>query len=401
MVVSPTMGPGLEARIQRVFMAQGVFAERGLCPSASPSHRMLATDIDVLTSEYVSGFHLTRRHAECKGGKIPLLDRILWLNGVRSLLGADGSYLILSDFDKDASDFALSLEIHLIIFSQLGAWESSISIPHDAWPCRSDFATYDSALVAWTRLSGASDSDAYWRFLREVSAFIKIDSWLSFRYRYLNRLFRFMDGLSKQYDRMHSNRDQTLCARYCFSGLIVRLSQYLLSICSDVTRLPATDVKAYLTQHFTYGDQDPERTSALIKSIVDWVKHGLEKKGIPLPTDIDPSRLFEAPAYTPDLLELIDRLLQQGDEARYLTIAVEAMQFSTPTTVSKFPKLLAAATAGSNLAALVKGFAIRAFSTPTELAEPVDEGLKAAYHLTPPETTRGRKSGKGQLSFQA
>ncbi len=65
MVVSPTMGPGLEARVQRVFMAQGVFAERGLCPSASPSHRMLATDIDVLTSEYVSGFHLTRRHAEC------------------------------------------------------------------------------------------------------------------------------------------------------------------------------------------------------------------------------------------------------------------------------------------------------------------------------------------------
>jgi hypothetical protein len=362
---------------------------------------MLATDIDVLTSEYVSGFHLTRRHAECKGGRIPLLDRILWLNGVRSLLGADGSYLILSDFDKDASDFALSLEIQLINFSQLEAWESSISIPHNVWPCRSDFATYDSALAAWARLSGAPDSDAYWRSLREVVAFIEIDSWLKFRYRHLNRLFRFMDGLNKQYDKMRPNKDQALCARYCFSSLLVRLSQYLLSMCYDVTRLPTTDTKAYLTQHFTYGDQDPERSSAMIKSIVDWVKRGLEKKGIPLPTEIDPNRLFEAPAYAPDLLELVDRLLQQGDEARYLTVAVEAMQFSTPAIVGKFPKLKAAATAGSNLAALVKGFVIRAFSIPAELAEPVDEGLKATYHSPPPETTRGRKPGKGQLSFQA
>jgi len=399
MLISPTMGSGLEARVQRVFMAQGVFAERGLFPSASPSHRMLATDIDVLTSEYVSGFHLTRRHAECKGGRTPLIDRILWLNGVRSLLGADGSYLVLSEFDKDASDFALSLEIQLINFSQLEAWESSIGIPHDVWPCRSDFATYDSALTAWSRLSGTLESDSYWRFLRGVISFIEVDGWLSFRYGYLNRLLRLMDGLSTQYDRMRSNKDQALCARYCFSALLVRLSQYLLSICSDVTRLPATDIKGYLTQHFTYGDQDPERTSALIKSIVDWVKLGLEKKSIPLPTEVDPNRLFEAPAYTPDLLELIDRLLQQSDAARYLTIAVEAMQFSTPASVSRFAKLKAAAKAGSTLAALVKGFSIRAFSTPSELAEPPDEGLKAAYRSIPPEPTRGRKSGKGQLSF--
>ena len=79
MVATPLAGAGLEARVQRLFLAQGVFAERHLFPTASPDHRMLATDIDVLISEYVSGFHVTRRHAECKGGKTRLLDRILWL----------------------------------------------------------------------------------------------------------------------------------------------------------------------------------------------------------------------------------------------------------------------------------------------------------------------------------
>ena len=96
----------LEARAHRLFLAQGLFAERGLLPTATPDRRMLATDIDVLVSEYGSGFHLTRRHVECKSGKFALLDRILWLNGVRTLLRADSSYLVATDIDLSASDFA-------------------------------------------------------------------------------------------------------------------------------------------------------------------------------------------------------------------------------------------------------------------------------------------------------
>ena len=56
-------GVGLEARVQRLFLAQRVFAERHLFPAASPDHRMLAIDIDVLVSEYASGFNVTKRHA--------------------------------------------------------------------------------------------------------------------------------------------------------------------------------------------------------------------------------------------------------------------------------------------------------------------------------------------------
>ena len=75
-------GVALEARVQRLFLAQGIFAERSLYPAADAGHSLLATDIDVLVSEYASGYHLTRRHAECKSGKrVRILDRVLWLNG--------------------------------------------------------------------------------------------------------------------------------------------------------------------------------------------------------------------------------------------------------------------------------------------------------------------------------
>ena len=397
----PTSGVGLEARVQRLFMAQGVFAERGLFPSASPDHRMLATDIDVLVSEYASGFHVTRRHAECKGGKTPLLDRILWLRGVRTLLGADGSYLVVLDFDKDASDFARALDIQLLTVRQLEEWETAIPILQDYWPCRSDFATYDTARAAWRKLSGSKEADADWRSLREILGFIEVDSWLGFHYRQLNKLLRLMADLARQYDRTHSEPNRGLCSRYCLSALLVRLCQYLLAICHDVSRLPATDVGPYVHQRLIYGDQDPERTSGLIDGTVNWIKQGLDKKGIPMPPEIDVGRLYEPPPYAADLLQLIDRLLQQSHEARYLPVAMEAMQFGNPELVGRFPRLKAAAAAGDNLAAIVKGFVIRASAVPKGLAEPMIDDLRAAYRTSGAKPRQHRMGSQEQLPFRA
>ena len=401
MVTVPTSGVGLEARVQRLFMAQGIFAERRLFPSASSNHRMLATDIDVLISEYVSGFHVTRRHAECKGGKIPLLDRILWLRGVRTLLGADGSYLVVPDFNKDASDFAQTLDIQLLALKQLEGWEAAIPVLQDLWPCRSDYQTYDSARVAWMKLSGSKEADADWRFLREIFGFIEIDSWLSFHYRHLNKLLRLIADVSRQYERTYSDRNRELCSRYCFSALLVRLCQYLLAICHDVSRLPVTDVGTYVYQRLIYGDQDPEHTADLIDSIVVWIKQRLEKKGITMPPEIDVGRLFEPPQYATDLLELINRLLQQSHEARYLPISMEAMQFSTPELVSRFPRLKDAAIAGDSLAAIVKGFVIRAFSIPKDLTKPMNDDLRAAYCTAAGHPKQYQRENQGQLPYQA
>src|SRR5690242_20226446 len=189
-------GSALEARVQRLFLAQGLFAERRLWPSATVDRRMLATDIDVLVSEYASGFHLTRRHAECKTGKLALLDRILWLNGVRTLLGADATYLVGRDLDLDASEFARGLSVELITFKHLEAWEGSLGIQPDAWPCRSDIDVYETARERWQELSGEKGADEAWRSLREALAFVEIESWLAFRYRHVNKCLRLFASLA-------------------------------------------------------------------------------------------------------------------------------------------------------------------------------------------------------------
>ena len=399
MAEMPTTGVGLEARIQRLFLAQGIFAERRLWPSASPDHRMLATDIDVLVSDYASGFHVTRRHAECKGGKVPLLDRILWLSGVKTLLHADATYLVLAKFETEASDFARSLGVQLLNFKQLEAWEAAIPVIESAWPCRSDYRSYDLAREVWMKISSEREAGADWRFLREVLGFVEIDSWLSFHYRHLNRLLRLLEKISGDYERISSDRHRELCSRYLLSALLVRLSQYLIAVCNDVSRLPATDVETYLYQRLIYGDHDPQYVSGLIDGTVDWVKRALQKKGIALPEEVDIKRLYEPPQYAAEFLELVNRLLERSNESRYLPIAMETSQFGVSGMVSKLPRLKAASTAGDALAALAKGFAIRAFSIPKGLSEPVYNDLRSTYSSkSEPSKVSGNKA-QTQLPF--
>ena len=367
-----------EARAHRLFLAQGSYAERGLWPAATSDRRMLATDIDVLVSEYGSGFHLTRRHVECKSGRFSLLDRVLWLHGVRALLRADSSYLIATNIDLSASEFARALDVQLFTGQHLETWEKALDIPVHSWPCRSDYATFDSARRTWNRQS-ASKTDELWRMLRSALAFIEVESWLSFRYGRLNKLFRLFDELSKVHAGGELNHDQDLCARYVLSALLVRLSQYLLAICADVAGILPLDVEKYLSNRLVFGDQDAIQAAELTTATVAWVREGLRAKGLAMPSEIDPARLHSVPPYTTEVVSLVRRLSLHSHEARYLPLAVERMQFGLDKD-DKLRKFRAAALSADALAALLKAFVARTFRVPKGLSIPVHADLVDAYN---------------------
>ncbi|MCX5999652.1 MAG: hypothetical protein NTU41_08720 [Chloroflexi bacterium] len=342
---------------------------------------------------------MTRRHAECKGGKVPLLDRILWLSGVKALLGADASYLVLPEFETEASDFARSLGVQLLNMKQLEAWEAAIPVAEYVWPCRSDYHCYDLARESWMKISGDREASPDWRFLRETLGFIEVDSWLRFHYRHLNRAFRLLDKIAGSYHEIGSDKHRELCSRYLFSALLVRLGQYLIAVCNDVSRLPPTDVETYLHQRLVYGDHDPLYVSGLIDGTVDLVKRALQKKGVALPEEVDIKRLYEPPQYAAEFLELVNRLLERSNESRYVPIAIETSQFGVSGMVARLPRLKAASTAGDSLAALVKGFVIRAFSVPSGLSKPVYDDLKMTYSSKSEPSKASHKKDQTRLPF--
>jgi len=376
-------GTLLEARVQRLFLAQGSFAERGLIPAATVDRRMLATDIDVLVSEYVSGFHITRRHIECKTGKFPLLDRILWLRGVRAMLGADSSYLIASDVDLEADAFARSLQVEIFSVAQLESWEMSAGVDPDVWPCRSDHTVYDAARKIWNNRATMKDADDDWRWLRQGLLFIEVEGWRELRYRHLNKALRILEELAGRYPPIKADPEKSRAARYLFSALLVRLAQYSMAVCADVLPVPRVERESYLTRRLIFGDQDPEQAAGIISVTLEWVKRALSMKGVALPAEVDLARVQAPPPYAKEFAALVEEVLAHSTEARHMVLATEREQFGTQLD-EKLHRLRAAANSGSRIAAYLKGFVVRAFSMPNGLAEPVHGDFTKAYGLPGP-----------------
>lgn len=377
-MVKKGVGALLEARVQRLFLAQGSFAERGLIPAATADRKMLATDIDVLVSEYVSGFHITRRHVECKTGRFPLLDRILWLRGVRTLLGADSSYLIASDVDLDAETFARSLQVEIFTVAQLESWEASAGVDPDAWPCRSDHAVFDAARRLWNSRATKKDADDEWRWLRLGLLFIEIEGWREMQYRHLNKALRILEELAGRYPALKVDPDKSRAARYIFSALLVRLAQYTMAVSADVLSVPRIEREGYLSRRLTFGDQHPEQSSRMISMTIEWMKRALSAKGIPFPAEIDLARIQAPPSYAKEFAALIEETLAHSTEARHMVLAMEREQFGTPSD-DKLSRLRAGANSGSRLAAYLKGFIVRAFSMPNGFADPIHDEFTKAY----------------------
>lgn len=365
-------GNALEARVQRMFLAQGVFAERFLVPAVEETHRMVATDIDVLASEYTSGFHLTRRHAECKSGKrVANLDRVLWLRGVRTMLGADATYFVVDSFDEQGADFARSLDVDVMTIKQLGTWESALSIPEDQWPSRSDFRLIDPIRKRLNERGRRRDAASGDVLIRQALQFVEIDSWLTFGYGRLNRLLRILKNLSDEFPGTGRLNASGNYARYSASALLVRLSQYLMAMCHDVSRVPVSNYHSYLTSRLTFGDQDPSHARGLVQGTVDWMSQVLRDSGTPVPLVFGSNQLFEPPNYSDGLVSLIQELLRAPDEARYLPVAMETEQFGKGDETREFPRLRFAWRNGFRLLNLVKGFTIASVGVNSSLLTPL------------------------------
>ncbi len=391
-------GISLEARVQRLFLAQGIFAERSLFPSADVNHKLMATDIDVLASEYSSGFHLTRRHAECKSGRrVSTLDRVLWLNGVRSLLGADASYLVLASFDEDAADFARSLDVDVMTVKQLETWENALKIPENQWPNRSDFKLIEPIRKRSGDLGKKQDSSKEDRVVRQAIQFVEIDSWRVFSYGRLNRLLRMLKQLSDVSQGAIQKNATSVNIRYSASALLVRLSQYMLAMCHDVSRVPVSDLHSYLLNRLLFGDQDPVRARSLVQDTVAWMSQALKDRGVAIPPEIDSTRLFQTPRHSEGLLSLTQKLLDSPNEAKYLLIAMETEQFGREESTELFPRLRSAWSQGRGLAALVKGFAVASLGIDSSLLTPLRNDLAVLRNAE----RESAKSNAGAVSKQS
>lgn len=373
----------LEHRVQRLFLARGIFAERTLYPAVGDDYERIATDIDVLATEYGTGFYAKRLNVECKSGKVSKLDRIIWLAGIQRLLNADVSYFIVPDVETDVARFGKDLNVLTFSDAQLSSWENSLGLNADAWFARSNFHLFEPAYANWIEhQKQAKGADSDWLLFKSVNRFLKYDSWLNFSYADLNRLFRLANSIVICLPSLAVGSDKALCARYSLAALFVRFSQMLVDLCEEVLTVPTTQLPDYLKQRLIFGDSEYKNSGLLIEKTIDWIHQALRARGQSLPDEIDASRLMTQPSYTDEFVSLVHLLLGRSSETCYLPLTAELLMFSlipqenwTATLSQSFAK-------GEHLTVNAKAFFLRALGLPASSLDNISADLRTQYQRT-------------------
>jgi hypothetical protein len=357
-------GTPLEARMQRLFMCQGAFAERGLLVRATKGDSRLVTDIDVVAHDYSINFHHRRIYAECKGGKSRTpLDRSVWIRGIKEAISADFAYLVLDRCDPSTAQYAKSIGVEILQHSSLTTLETALKIGRDFWPGRSNLHAYARFDDAFKRTVGRNTRSGLPDWLYQASEIWRDASALSFSYGRLNTLLGALERCGELVLDSGSADDE-LVVTYAVAALLVRLCQYVLFCASDTLAMTHTAREGYIAERFTAGTFDLDQVRGLLESVTKMVRAQLKAQGQSPPESWKVDHLLAAPSYSRPFTEVIDRCVAEGDKLRLLPLAMELRLFGYSGDERDSGRLINRIRPGLDLTGLVIAFARQSLGLP-------------------------------------
>ncbi len=368
-------GTPLEARIQRLFMCQGAFAERGLLIRAAKGESKLVTDIDVVAHDYSINFHHRRIYAECKGGKNRSpLDRAVWIRGIKEAIAADFAYLVLERCDGSTAGFAKSLGVEILQVPSLVTLETALNIGKNFWPGRSNLLAYTKADDLIKRTIGRNTRGGLSEWLLNALDVWRDASALTFSYGRLNSLLSALEKCGGLV--LDLSSDENLVINYAVSALLVRLCQYVLFAASDTLAMSHIAREQYLAERLTVGNFDIEQSRSLLESASKMVHAQLVAQGQTPPGSWNVDHLLSAPPYARPFASVVERCISEGDKFRILALSMELRLFGYGGDERESGRLINRIRPAIELTGLVVAFARQSLGVP-------DEYVRGPLHYLP------------------
>lgn len=377
------MGPALEARVQRLFMCQGAFAERGLFMRAAAGDAKMVTDIDVVAHDYSINFDHRRLYAECKGGKnASALDRVIWVRGIKEVIEADNAHLVIDHCDLSTARFARSQGIEILQAASIIALEEALRISKDFWPGRSNLRAYAplEALLKKGPSRPPVESVASW--VNRSTEIWRESSALTFSYGRLNALLGLLEECNALPLEPSTRPEDFKVASFSVAALLVRLSQYILFIAADTLAMSARDRLDYLSERLVSGGLDIGQSRQILQGALQMVNAQLQMAGIDVPAGWNIDNMLTPPPYTRPLAAVVERVISDGHRAVMLPLAMEVRQFGFDGQEDGGGNLVNRARFGNDMASLVIGFVRQSLDVPENLTfgmTPLIEGLNPLH----------------------
>lgn len=317
-------GKDLECRVARLLNREGAFVRKRVDVTRWLAEKVQITDIDVLRYQFGPDLSVHRTVVECKSGDARSapkeVDRLFWLHGVRTLVGAENALLVV---DKQPTErirwVADSLKVGVQGIDDVARRERIIGIATNA-----DWGAHDPEYVQTEERIFKSVKDdqelqrAIW-FLRSV--FWHLDPTIA-----LKRTIALIEILSKRlidglpHDEAEALRWLIADGTVCFTLAITQLA-------SMAIKLPTVDFRIIMTERISEGLASSAQLKQLSKAVDRYMLGVFERAGVPPHISVEALGAFNPtpPLYLDPLLEVLERFGERPFAARNAALALDVL----------------------------------------------------------------------------
>ena len=312
-------GDVLEYRCFRLFQYMGYFIRRqqGILTSGGLSQ---VTDLDLYGIKFHSDFSRDVIIAECKSQKkLGPLDRILWIRGLKDIIGARSAFLIIPKTQWDIKDYAFGKGVKIIDFEALDRMETAFGIDRDVFYGLTDATFYEPLYDSWKHL--LSTGYRYGKLLE----FLTVESKTISPNKGVNRLFSEIKWILPKLSTSKSSESQV--SLWLLYECVVYMAIYILEISEYLQSLNEIDFRGYLEKMLTYGDWNPSAADNLLKDSWACAKRlSKEQLGKPI---IVPEIFckFPAPPYLKGIAEITERFCKNPKSSKNVHWVLDILFF--------------------------------------------------------------------------
>jgi hypothetical protein len=321
-------GADLERRVARLEFAEGALARLRVPVFVdAEAGRDILTDLDVLSFDLDNRLRLSRSTLECKSGRGQSGegDRLLWLAGLRTLLGVERAVLVRQTITRRGRALAGSLGLQILDVPTLAQREAG-----HAW-LPDQFAHIDGPAC----IAGEARTDVQLRGLGHIPsdlvAFLRHQSLLAPSHRSLAALAALRSAVE------HGGVLPTPTRPILAGHALLTLTLAALQDAAMLDTVPATQLQRRIELALTVGSPDDDhvlsvlgRADQVVGRVVDGIHRAYIERGadrIDLPAPSLRQLVAAPPGWVARYIDLTQRLRANPDVARQLPQTVELACF--------------------------------------------------------------------------
>ena len=318
-------GDKMEMRVARLWFWEGYFSRSGInLKRHYHPEPLLVTDIDLMAYDFGPSLQVSRTIGEVKTGRgknAPKpLDRIIWLRGLKELVGADHVELVIGNApSRRARGLARSIGVSAQSLADVERREQIADIGDV-----SDAGSHGERAFrerSWVHKHCASEpifKRAFW--------FLRSDVWFHDEVTACKRLIGLYKQLGPRWISEIEDEDSR-ALRWLLAETVSLFALNAVAVASNALRSAPDLLLAELGEQLSGGRASADILRQIAKDVDKYLGGLLEAANAPSSVTVDAMGALhpEAPTWTEPFVELVSRIAMSAEKARLLPRQIDLL----------------------------------------------------------------------------